>query len=93
MTSRHTIRRPQLVAHARYRWDSLRGQHQVVYPEGILVLNESGAAIVRLCDGRCVDELVAELKREFSQVDLSVDVEDFLGRLANKRLLCDAANA
>jgi len=53
------IHRPVLTSLARYRWDKLRKQHQIVFPEGVLVLNESGAAIVQHCDGRSTDELIA----------------------------------
>ena len=87
------IRRPVLVAHARYRWDELRRQHQVVFPEGILVLNEPGAAIVRLCDGRPLSELLAALGEQFSDGDLGADVQAFLERLARKGLLRDAADS
>jgi pyrroloquinoline quinone biosynthesis protein D len=91
MTSEHGIRRPLLVRHARYRWDSLRRQHQLVYPEGILVLNETGAAIVKLCDGRELSTLVDVLKEQFSRGDLADDVQSFLQRLASKGLIRDAA--
>ena len=86
------IRRPMLVRHARYRWDELRRQHQLVYPEGILVLNESGAAIVRLCDGRSLEELLAALSEQFAGSPPQVDVADFLQRLAQKGLLRDVAD-
>ena len=85
------IRRPILVPHARYRWDKLRGQHQLLFPEGILVLNEPGAAIARLCDGRPLAELLAALDEQFPGVDLGEDVRAFLERLARKGLLRDAA--
>jgi coenzyme PQQ biosynthesis protein PqqD len=87
------IRRPVLVAHARYRWDRVREQHQVVLPEGILVLNETGAAIVRLCDGRPLSELLAALGEQFPGSDPEADVSVFLERLARKGLLRDAANS
>ena len=90
MTSERQIRRPVLVHHARYRWDKIREQHQVVFPEGMLVLNETGAAIVQLCDGRSIDEISAALKVQLSEGDPSDDVFTFLDRLAKKGLLCDA---
>ncbi len=87
-----TIRRPVLARHARYRWDRLRGQHQLVFPEGVLVLNEAAAAIVPLCDGRTMEELIAALVEHFPGADLAEDVRTFLGRLAGKGLVRDAAD-
>jgi pyrroloquinoline quinone biosynthesis protein D len=90
VSSELTIRRPKLVRHARYRWDELRRQHHLVFPEGILVLNDSGAAIVRLCDGRSLEELVAALAGQYAEVPAEEEVSDFLQRLAQKGLLRDA---
>jgi pyrroloquinoline quinone biosynthesis protein D len=94
MNVKSEFRRPVLVRHARYRWDELRRQHQLLYPEGLLVLNESGAAIVRLCDGRALDELVADISRQFTGTlapdTIARDVNEFLEHLARKGLLRDA---
>jgi coenzyme PQQ biosynthesis protein PqqD len=87
-----TMRRPQLVRHARYRHDALRGQHQLVYPEGVLVLNESGAAIVQRCDGRPLEDVLAGLTAEFAGAAARQDVVEFLERLAQKGLLRDAGD-
>ena len=81
--------RPRLVRHARYRWDKLRGQHQLVFPEGILVLNDTGAAIVRLCDGRSMDELLGALTESYGD-SLPEEVGEFLNRLTQKGLLRDS---
>ena len=81
-----------LARHARYRWDSLRQQHQLVFPEGVLVLNESGAAIVRNCDGRSIDEIVAALEEQFKDAPLNTEVPAFLERLLEKGLLIDMAS-
>jgi pyrroloquinoline quinone biosynthesis protein D len=86
-------RRPVLVPYARYRWDELRRQHQLVFPEGLLVLNEPGAAVVRLCDGRPLSALLAALAEQFPDADLGRDVRAFLERLARKGLLRDAADS
>jgi len=87
------IRRPVLVPHARYRWDKLRGQHQLVFPEGILVLNAPAAAIVQLCDGRSLDDLRAALSEQFPDGQPGADVPTFLERLAGKGLLRDATDS
>lgn len=88
--SASTIRRPLLVRHARYRWDKVRGQHQLVFPEGMLVLNDSAAAIVRLCDGRTLAEMLSVLSEEFPDRPLDEEVSAFLERLTRKGLLRDA---
>lgn len=85
------IHRPVLARHTRYRWDALRQQHQIVFPEGVLVLNESGAAIVQCCDGRSTDDLIAALTSQFPDGDPATDVPVFLGRLSEKGFLRDAA--
>ena len=87
-----TIHCPTLVRHARYRWDAIRDQHQLVFPEGVLVLNESGAVILELCDGRRLDELMAEIAGRFAGAPAREEVIEFLERLAQKGLLRDAAD-
>jgi pyrroloquinoline quinone biosynthesis protein D len=82
--------RPLLVRHARYRWDELRRQHQLVFPEGLLVLNDTGAAIVRLCDGRSLNELLAALGEQFAGRPPADEVAAFLQRLVKKGLLREA---
>ena len=67
----------------------MRRQHQLVFPEGILILNDAGAAIVRLCDGRSVEELVAALAEQFVDRPCEDEVFEFLTRLAQKGLLRD----
>src|SRR5207253_487725 len=61
------LQRPKLARGARYRWDRVRGQHHLVFPEGILVLNETGAAVVRLCDGRLLENVFAGLMESFGE--------------------------
>lgn len=82
-----------LAAHARYRWDKVRAQSQLVYPEGVLVLNESGAAIVRLCDGRPIEEMLVALEAQCSDAVPPAEVHGFLERLADKGLVYDAPDA
>ena len=80
-------KRPRLASFARYRWDKIREQHQIVYPEGVLVLNPTGTEIVQRMDGRTVDDLVTELESVFNSAALRDDVLGFLERLFNHGLL------
>ena len=89
MTSAFEVNRPQLVSFARYRWDTIREQHQIVYPEGVLVLNETGAEIVKRLEGRSFDELVSELSTLFGGADVGPDVLSYLKGLFDHGLLRD----
>ena len=89
MTHESQLEHPLLAPGVRYRWDETREQHQLLFPEGLLVLNESGAAIVRLCDGRTTDEVIRELESQVSDGNPADDVHQFLARLAEKGLLRD----
>lgn len=80
-------RQPELVPFARYRWDKIREQHQIVYPEGVLVLNPTGAEIVKRLDGRSLDELVSDLETTFNGTGIRPDVLEFLEGLFNHGLL------
>ena len=51
--------RPRLASRARLKFDSVANQEMLLFPEAALLLNETGAAIVRLCDGdRSIDQIV-----------------------------------
>ena len=86
------VEHPLLAPFARYRWDAVREQHQLVFPEGLLKLNETGAAIVRLCDGRSLGEVIAELSGQFEACRKD-EVYAFLQTLSQRGLLRDASDA
>ena len=79
--------RPHLARQIRLDWDPVREQHVLLAPEGVLVLNKTGATILGLCDGeRTVVEIVEELSGKYKSV-ADEEVRDFLSRLAAKRWL------
>lgn len=79
--------RPRLARQMRLDWDSVREQHILLAPEGVIVLNQTGATILGLCDGeRTVAEIVEELRGKYDRV-ADDEVRDFLSRLAAKRLV------
>jgi coenzyme PQQ biosynthesis protein PqqD len=87
-----SLLRPVLRHGVRYRWDPLRQQHQLVFPEGLLILNETAASIVRLCDGRSAEEICQALAKDFSVVDLRSELDEFLNRLRQRGLVRNVGN-
>lgn len=72
---------PALVAKAMLRHDKVRDTELLLLPERVVRLNDSGAAILRLCDGtRTVRGVVDQLQRDFGVADLTGDVLTFLAR-------------
>ena len=66
------------------KFDTARGQHALLSPETVWVVNDTGAAIVELCDGRrTVAEIQSELLSRYEQV-AEGDVRRFLADLVAK---------
>ena len=61
-----------------FRWEEPQKAYVLLFPEGVVKLNETAAAILQLCDGnRTATEIVAELGRKYS-ADVSDSVYKFL---------------
>ncbi len=72
--------RPAIGSGFRLQWESAQNAHVLLYPEGMVKLNASAAAILTRCDGvRTVEDIVADLERAFSVNGLGRDVLAFLG--------------
>ena len=79
--------RPRLSRRVRMEWDPVREQQVLLEPEGVLVLNRTGATILGLCDGeRTVVEIVEELRAQYDGV-AGDEVRDYLSRLVARRLV------
>lgn len=81
--------RPQLASHARIQTDRVTGQTVLLFPEGILELNETSGAILERCDGRTISEVIADLAQHYEVPgsDLQADVLEFLEELQRRQLL------
>jgi pyrroloquinoline quinone biosynthesis protein D len=83
--------RPRLAARARVKFDPIAKQEMLLFPEAALALNETGAAIVRLCDGALsIDEIVTQLSGQFRATDrdaLTREVIEFLDTIRARGLL------
>ena len=81
---------PVLWRLARMDFDSVRQRHVLLYPEGTVLLNETGAAILQLCDGRrSVAEIAGVLQERYNS-DVTDDVIAYLSGLAENELIRDA---
>jgi len=79
---------PRLAPKARLQWDDVRARHVLLYPEGLVALNETAAEILRLCDGEhAVRQIVAALKLRYRADGLERDVTALLEGLAVKGLV------
>jgi pyrroloquinoline quinone biosynthesis protein D len=77
--------RPRLAPHVRLSFDAARKQHVLLTPEAVTVLNDTGAAILELCDGeRTVAEILTELRARYNRV-ADEEVRAFLAGLQAKR--------
>jgi len=82
--------RPTLWRLARLDYDPVRQRRVLLYPEGAVLLNETGAAVLELLDGRrTVSEIAAILEQRY-RADVTADVTEYLADLAAKELIRDA---
>jgi len=78
---------PSLWRLARLNFDPVRQQHVLLYPEGAMLLNESGAAILELCDGQRSVSEIAQILDERYHCDVLADVTEYLSELVEKEYI------
>ncbi|MCX7086735.1 MAG: pyrroloquinoline quinone biosynthesis peptide chaperone PqqD [Methylococcales bacterium] len=63
----------------RLQWEEAQQKHVILYPEGMVELNQSSAEILKLCDGsRTLPQLVSDLEEKFATTGLTNDITAFL---------------
>jgi len=79
---------PRVGAGFRLQWEPAQSAHVLLYPEGMVKLNQSGGEIMKRCDGeRTVAAIVSELEEAFSMKDLGGDVLAFVEMAGKQRWL------
>ncbi|MBD5802969.1 Coenzyme PQQ synthesis protein D [Azoarcus sp. Aa7] len=70
---------PRVSRRFRLQWEEAQNAWVLLYPEGMVKLNQSAGEIMRRCDGsRTVAQVVAELEQAFGASGLADDVAKFL---------------
>jgi pyrroloquinoline quinone biosynthesis protein D len=78
---------PRIWRLARLDYDPARQRPVLLYPEGAVLLNDTGRAILELVDGtRTVAQIAAVLSDRY-QTDVSADVTEYLSHLAERELI------
>ena len=63
----------------RLQWEEAQQKDVILYPEGMVELNQSSAEILKLCDGtRNLDQIIIDLEEKFSTSGLKNDITSFL---------------
>jgi len=81
--------RPSLAKGVRLQIDSTTGKNVLLYPEGIVELNETANEILSRCDGRTLGEIICELTQEYEADSNAVaaDVRETLVDLQQRKLI------
>lgn len=74
-----TTELPKLSRLFRLQWEPAQDAYVLLYPEGMVKLNQSAAEILKRCDGsNAVAAIVADLEQTFEVGNLNDEVQDFL---------------
>lgn len=74
-----TTELPKLSRLFRLQWEPAQDAYVLLYPEGMVKLNQSAAEILKRCDGsKAVATIVADLEQTFEVDSLNDEVQDFL---------------
>ncbi len=62
-----------------FRWEEKEQAYLLLYPEGIIKLNDSAGNILKLCTGeKTLEELISELENLFGVEALEDDIYGFM---------------
>ena len=80
---------PRLARGVRLQTDSATGKGVLLFPEGIVELNETAQEILVRCDGRTLSDIVNDLAEEYDSDPeaLATDVRETLGDLQRRKLI------
>lgn len=69
----------QLSPTYRLQWEEAQNMFVLLYPEGLVELNQSSAEILQVCDGKnTLSNIVSTLEAKFETSGLNDDINNFL---------------
>ena len=72
----------------RFQWEPAQDSHVLLYPEGMVKLNQTAALILsKVNNERSLEQIKAELNRQFPDADVDEDIELFVRTAIEKRWL------
>lgn len=79
---------PRIASGFRLQWEAAQDCHVLLYPEGMVKLNQSAGEILKRCDGqRAVAAIVADLEQAFTATGLEREVLGFVEVAGQQRWL------
>jgi pyrroloquinoline quinone biosynthesis protein D len=70
---------PRLNKLFRLQWEPAQQAYVLLYPEGMVKLNNSAAQILKRCDGEhTIEQIIAELEQAFEETNLKDPIEGML---------------
>lgn len=78
---------PVLAHKARVRWDPVRQKHLLLFPEGLLVLNQTAYEIITMCDGKNQVITIVNSLGDKYKTHVDADIRELLSTLVERRLL------
>ena len=79
---------PKLNRLFRLQFEPAQDAHVLLYPEGMVKLNQSAAQILLRCDGtRDIAAIVADLEHTFNTTGLAPEVETFIAHAIERSWL------
>jgi pyrroloquinoline quinone biosynthesis protein D len=81
-----TAARPSLDRRFRLQWEAAQNAHVLLYPEGMIKLNNSAGEILQRCDGMTsIAGITTDLEKAFATTGLLKDVAAFIGMAVEKK--------
>ena len=81
--------RPRLARGVRLQIDRTTGKSVLLFPEGIVELNETAQEILIRCDGRALSDIASALAEDYEAdlATLAADVREILADLQRRKLV------